>query len=197
MKTPAYAAMLMLALASVSLSVATGCSSDSTAREGEDSFDATLGAKSDDDVKRDIEAAANGVTYTSESDYPLTLVFADKQPGDPKNPNEATVRARFASYVDQDPDTDKPLATLASEVRTFAEWKSEQEEDCAEDSAEECAKMKNLDEVLAKNLRGIKVYYFGTRGQDGVVDGTAVSVLIIGRTPKGNYAGVRTIAIWT
>ena len=41
------------------------------------------------------------------------------------------------------------------------------------------------------------MFYFGSRGAAGAVDGTAVSVLLVGRTPSGNYAGVRTLAIWT
>jgi hypothetical protein len=50
---------------------------------------------------------------------------------------------------------------------------------------EECAKMKVMNDALEKNLRGIKVMYFGSRGARGHVDGTAVSVFIVGRTPSG------------
>ncbi len=196
MKT--LAAALSLALATFSLTAVAGCSANTTAAEQEDteSFDLASSSKTDETIKREIEEAAKDVWYTSESDYEMKLVFADRQAGDPKNPNITSVRARFASFVDEDPDTDKPLARLAAETRSFSDWKS-QTADCAEESHEECAKMDNLNAVLARNLRGIKAFYFGESGQGGVVNGTAVSVLIVGRTPSGNYVGVRTIAIWT
>lgn len=51
-----------------------------------------------------------------------------------------------------------------------------------------------LDAAVDANLTDIEVFYYGG---PGYVDGVAVSIIIVGRTPNGNLAGVRTIAIWT
>ena len=55
----------------------------------------------------------------------------------------------------------------------------------------------NLRFAAQMKRRGIKVFYFGRNGSRGHVDGVGGSVIIVGRSPSGNLAGVRTIAIWT
>ena len=57
--------------------------------------------------------------------------------------------------------------------------------------------MRNLEQVLEANLTDVHVFYFGANRSAGKVDGIGVSVFIIGRTPAGTLAGVRTLAIWT
>ena len=161
---------------------------------------AGAGPVSDAEIKAEIEKAADGLTYMSESDYPFTFVKADLGSGD-KDINEAMVREKLASYVDSDPDTDKPLSELFAMTGTWEEWQSS-DADCSDadndaDAKAMCLKMRNLDTVLGANLTGIKVFYFGSNGEPGHVDGVAVSILVVGRTPSGNLAGVRTIAIWT
>jgi hypothetical protein len=154
-------------------------------------------SKTDAQVKAEIEAAAVGANYTSESDYGFKFVSA-KLNGE-TSMTQALVREKVASFVDADPDTDKPLATLYAETRTWAEWKrgySACVPDQSPDPAD-CAIINKMDEALSKNLRGIKVFYFGRDGSRGHVDGVGVSIIIVGRTPSGNLAGVRTIAIWT
>ena len=188
----------------LSLALAAGCSNsteaaagDPSAEENEADFEQEIKAKTDAQGKADIEAAALGANYTSESDYPFTYVSA-KLNGE-KSMTQALVREKLASFVDGDPDTDKPLATLYANTTTFTEWKSNTAS-CQPDEApspEDCAKIIKMNEALAKNLRGIKVFYFGRDGSRGHVDGVGVSVIIVGRTPSGNLAGVRTIAIWT
>lgn len=156
-------------------------------------------SKSDAELKAEIEAAADGLLYVSEGDYPYTFVSAPLVTGERRRIDEALVRAKLASFVDGDPDADKPLAELHGEVRSFKEWK-ERYATCGEDEypgPEECKKMQKLNEVLEKNLWGEKVFYFGRAGEPGHVDGVAVTIFIVGRTPQGNLAGVRTIAIWT
>ncbi len=195
-----------LSLVALSISFAAlegGCASESaadTANAGdgnEADFAQELKSKSDAQVQAEIEAAAVGANYTSESDYGFTFVSA-KLNGE-TSMTQALVRAKVASFVDADPSTDKPLAELYAETRTWTEWKKGYSA-CVPDQSPDpadCAIIQKMDDVLARNLRGIKVFYFGRNGSRGHVDGVGVSVIIVGRTPSGNLAGVRTIAIWT
>lgn len=201
----------LVSLVAVSLAFAAGCSNaDSTSAKApggesdavevdEGAFEQELRAKTDTQVKADIEAAAIGANYTSESDYGFKYVSA-KLEGQ-TSMTQALVRTKVASFVDADPDTDKPLAKLYASTSSFAEWKKGYVPGvCQEDEApspSDCALIHKLNGVLEKNLRGIKVFYFGRDGSAGHVDGVAVSIIIVGRTPSGNLAGVRTIAIWT
>jgi len=193
-----------LSLVALSLSFAAlsgGCASETAsadaADENEADFAQEIKSKTDAQVKAEIEAAAVGANYTSESDYGFKFVSA-KLNGE-TSMTQALVRAKVASFVDADPDTDKPLATLYAQSGTWAEWKRNYA-NCVPDQSPEpadCAIINKMNDVLAKNLRGIKVFYFGREGSRGHVDGVGVSVIIVGRTPSGNLAGLRTIAIWT
>jgi hypothetical protein len=193
----------LLSLAAVSLMLGAGCASEDTASassagdENTADFAQDIKSKTDKQVQAEIEAAAVGANYTSESDYGFTLVSA-KLEGE-TSMTQALVRAKVASFVDADPATDKPLASLYAETRTFAEWKRDYAA-CVPDQSPDpadCAIINKMNAVLDKNLRGIKVFYFGRNGSRGHVDGVGVSVIIVGRTPSGNLAGLRTIAIWT
>jgi hypothetical protein len=198
-------------IVALSFALTTGCSTSTAkdadsgrpalsgdiADEQEADFEQELKAKTDAQVKTEIEAAAVGANYTSESDYGFKFVSA-KLSGQ-TSMTQALVREKVGSFVNADPDTDKPLAELYASTSTFTEWKSHTKE-CHEDEApspEDCAVINKMNDVLAKNLRGIKVFYFGRDGSRGHVNGVAVSVIIVGRTPAGNLAGLRTIAIWT
>jgi len=204
----------LLAALTLSVSLAAGCASASSSASDDPSaeddnaqeFSQDLVAtQSDAKVKAEIEAAAKGANFTSESDFPFHYVSSTLKTklSAQKAITEALVRAELASFVDGDPDTDKPLAKLVGMSRSFAEWKKEftpASGGCSDNvspSAADCASVTKMNDALAKNLRGIRVYYFGREGRQGHVDGVAVSVLIVGRTPSGNHAGVRTNAIWT
>jgi uncharacterized protein YegP (UPF0339 family) len=154
---------------------------------------------SDEDVREAIEVAADGAWYTSEADYGYFYVGAELD--DPDAPiTEELVREKMAPFVDEDPDTDKPLADLFADQGSWDEWRRDNA-DCADEISafyqEECEEQAVLDAALAANLTDIQVFYFGSYGEPGYVDGVAVSIIIVGRTPNGNLAGVRTIAIWT
>ena len=185
--------------------LAAGCAAAASSSEGvsADSADLTA-AKTDLAIERELETATKGLTYTSESDYPWTYVIAKGTPTTASGELSVDdVRALFGSYVDNDPDTDKPIAKLLSETRTFAEWTDGDFTDCDPKNTNEpgsalaCLRTQKMDTALKANLGDLKVYLFGANGSEGIVEGTAVSVFIVGRTPRGNWAGVRTIAIWT
>jgi uncharacterized protein YegP (UPF0339 family) len=157
----------------------------------------------DDEVRVAIEKGAEGAllgaVHGSESDYPFTYVEAELSPGE-----EVTmdlIREKFAAEVDNDPDADKPLAELygmvGSDWRTTAEICHDAEDAEYNGYTEDCAALMELDHALEANLTDIQAFYFGRVGGPDYVDGVAVSILIVGRTPGGKLAGVRTITIWT
>jgi hypothetical protein len=192
--------VLTLSLCALSLSLGACAGAPADVPDDDDAAfsEAEIRLKTDASIKREIAAAADGAIYVSEGDYPFKAVSASLPDGT-RTITEAIVRDKLAWVVDHDPDTDKPLAGLYAEQRSFAEWRRDYES-CDADSypgPEECAKIQAMNAALSKNLRGIKVFYFGRAGSPGHVDGVAVSIVIVGRTPKGNLAGVRTIAIWT
>jgi len=158
------------------------------------------GDATDTDFEGEVTRSSEGLWYMSESDYPFT--FVRNPSAENAEVSEELVRDAFASVVDADSDADKPLADLFAMEATWDAWKG-QLHSCADpndDSPEglaQCSKMRNLEQVLEANLEGIKVFYFGADGEPGSVDGTAVSIFIVGYTPEGSLAGVRTIAIWT
>lgn len=175
--------------------------SKSNAQRGADTVRSLITAMSSDDVDADvqeaIEKAAEGAWYASEADYPFTYVGAEvTDDGGPITVE--LVKEAMAKYVDEDPDTDKPLADLISEVRA---WEPKTLEACEAETddfyRENCFEQLELDQALEANLTDVQVFYFGSRGNEQFVEGVAVSIFIIGRTPSGNLAGVRTIAIWT
>ena len=159
---------------------------------------AAVGDVTDVDLQSEVTRVSEGLWYMSESDYPFSFVRAT----DAEVVSEAAVREAFAAAVDADPDADKPMADLFSMQATWEEWKG-QMHSCADpnddspEGLEQCSKMRNLEQVLESNLEDIQVFYFGADGAPGSVDGTAVSIFIVGTTPEGSLAGVRTIAIWT
>jgi uncharacterized protein YegP (UPF0339 family) len=155
------------------------------------------GAPTDAELEAEVNRAADGLTYTSESDYPFTFVRAEAPDGEI---TEAMVREQFADLVDADDDADKPMAELFAMESTWEEWKAD-EVNCwdTEDpiGLEQCTKTRTLEGVLDANLTDVKVFYFGGDGEPGMVDGIGVSVFVVGRTAEGNLAGVKTLAIWT
>lgn len=163
------------------------CAADAAdpADEPSEEFSAEVRSKTDAQVQAEIEAAAQGLLYTSESDYPYTFVTA-KLEGQ-KSVTQALVREKLASYVDSDDAADKPLASLVAMNGDWPEWKRRFAG----------TETQVLNDALEKNLRGIEVIYFGRDGTRGNVQGVGVSIFIVGRTPQGNLAGVRTLAIWT
>jgi hypothetical protein len=200
-RTRAMSLARFVSLSAFALSIvaASGCAADATppADENEADFAQEIKSKTDAQVQADIEAAAKGSNFTSESDYPFTFVSA-KLEGE-TSMTQALVRTKLAAIIDADPATDKPLASLYASTRTFADFKRDYAA-CVPDQSPDpadCAIINKMNAVLDKDLRGIKVFYFGKNGSRGHVDGVGVSVIIVGRTPSGNLAGVRTIAIWT
>jgi hypothetical protein len=198
---PLAASMLFALSAGCSGSVAEPTPEAPLAGDDEGDFGDEVRTKTDASIQAEIRAAAAGTIYVSEADYEFALVKASLPEGT-RTITEAMVREKLAWYIDHDENADKPLATLHAMTESWTKWKqgyapSECGGEGEYPGTEECAKMRNLIDVLSRNLRGIKVFYFGAHGSPGHVDGVGVSLVIVGRTPKNNLAGVRVVAIWT
>jgi uncharacterized protein YegP (UPF0339 family) len=159
-----------------------------------------VGDATDTEVENEIVRAADGIWYSTEGDYPFTYVKASQSSAD--GITEELVREAFGALVDADEDADKPMASLYAMEESWEDWKNDKhacydDGDTSPEYIEGCAKMRNFEQVLESNLRDVKVFYFGRIQRNGRVDGVAVSVFIVGYTPDGNLAGVKSLAIWT
>jgi Nuclease A inhibitor-like protein len=158
---------------------------------------AGAGTLTDADIQAEIAKASDGLLFQSESDYPFEFVSADLGMA---SITQDFVHTALASYVDQDPAADKPMADLFGMSATWQTWKDEAH-NCADPNDPAaipgCDKMRNLEQVLESNLTDLHVYYFGKKGSAGHVDGIGVSVFIVGKAPSGRMLGVRSLAIWT
>lgn len=166
--------------------------------EEEAPFEQDVVTKTDAAIEAELKRAAEGALYMSEGDFPFEVVRAPLPPGQ-RTVTAKMVRDGLASYVDADDHADKPLATLNAMSGSFAEWRSDFRTCADREGADpaQCPRIHALNEVLARNLRGVKMFYFGAQGREGYVEGTGVSLFIVGRTPRGTLLGVRTVAIWT
>lgn len=155
------------------------------------------GSVTDAEIQAEVEKASEGLTYTSESDFPFSFVSA---PLSSATITDQVVRDAFEAAVDADPAADKPMQDLVWMERSWQDWK-DAGHNCSDPEdpvmMELCSKMRNLEQVLESNLEDIHVCYFGGKGQVGDVEGIGVSIFIVGRSPEGSLVGVRTIAIWT
>lgn len=153
---------------------------------------------SDATIQAELEKAATGLTFMSESDYPFEYVHGALAAGAPIT--EAVVRAELGAYIEADPAADKPVSSLVAMSGTWQSWKDAQY-NCGDPEDEVgqalCQKMRNLEQVLESNLKDVQVFYFGAKGAPGDVQGIGVSVFLVGRSPSGSLVGVRTLAIWT
>jgi uncharacterized protein YegP (UPF0339 family) len=124
---------------------------------------------SDDQIRQEVEAAAEGLLYMSEADYPYTWVEAELD-GD-EEITEDLVREKMAVYVDNDPDADAPLAELYGDS---GEFRASNAQACLDEEDEyyydDCVKQAALDAVLTSNLTDIKIFHFGRYGAPGAVD---------------------------
>lgn len=160
---------------------------------------AGAGTPTTSEFKTEAEAASAGLLYMSESDFPFSFVSAPLSSATAPI-DEAAVRKAFSSVVDADASADKPMASNVSMSQSWETWQAA-EHMCSDPNdevmVEQCKKMRNLEQVLGANLTDIQVFYFGAKGTPGDVQGIGVSIFLVGRTPDGQIAGVRTIAIWT
>ena len=125
-----------------------------------------------------IKAAAKGLLFMSESDYPLDVFIPDTQPA---GSITDIVILDWAQKQSGSPIEKQELAYFfRNQVRDLPEHGSE-EKGRAE-------RFRNLQKVLQEELIDVTVYRVGT---------TQITALIIGKTKAGNYAGLKTTLIET
>ncbi|MEM9691864.1 MAG: DUF1508 domain-containing protein [Myxococcota bacterium] len=153
----------------------------------------------DNEVRLAIEKAAEGTLWGaihgSEGDYGIDYVEAEVDPA-----SEVTVDLVREAFDIAEPDADGPLAELFGEEGDDPRASRDicgTEEATVNGYDEDCEALGELDAALAANLTDLQIFYFGSRGSEGAVEGTAVTIFIVGRTPTGKLAGIRTTTIWT
>ena len=156
------------------------------------------GNATDAEITTELETAAEGYLFTSESDYPFTVVSASVDPS--ASITVDLVKSALGFATDADPGADKPIASAYSMSQTWEDWKNAGHQcDDPDDpgSVASCHQLRNIEQVVESNLTDIHVYYFGNHGSAGNVQGIGVSIYIVGRTPAGTLMAIRTLAIWT
>jgi hypothetical protein len=120
-----------------------------------------------DPVLKELRAAVKGLLFPSETDAPLEAFV---WPGGGGPPTEAAVRANAR------PDADAPVeqVTLADLAKTIP--------------SESRGAFLPLFGLLGHHLSGTTVFKVGE---------TTIDVYVVGRTPDGRYAGVKTQVVET
>jgi len=179
-----------------------GCANDAGDEvvNGTGSAESDLRArKSDSAIKADLEAAATGLSFMSESDYPFTVVSAPIAPSE--RITTGFVKRNFDSLAATGDDIRTlSLAKMASEIRTFdgffESFAITPEEELDADLVQYFTQMNNVKAALSKDLRDLRVYRFGHKMRGGGVDGQ-VNIFIVGRSPSGTMIGVFTKSVET
>ncbi len=180
--------LFVFAAASVMASTALGCAG--SAGDDAETASEVRRARTDAQVQRAIERAAEGAVYVSEADVPYGWVGASLA-SRPSELTTALVIDKLASYVDN-PDG----ARLHAKESSFEEFAEPGE--CGENTypgPDECAKTEVLMRALKANLKGLKVFYVAPY-ENPTGDGNP-TIFVIGITPEGNIGGVSTSAVWT
>lgn len=129
---------------------------------------------------RALRAAVRGLLYPSESDRPLkvaawtgTEVGAERVTAD--------VVRRLCRVAADAPVEEKGLEEFFGPVTAERDWYGEEEKATA-------ARFRELERVVKERLRDVKVFRWG---------GPTADLLLVGRDPQGDFAGVRTKVVET
>jgi hypothetical protein len=122
-----------------------------------------------------IKAAAEGLLFPSESDFPIEPFFFGDQ-----EPTPEAIRKQLGLA----PDVPVEETTLAS----FFEGLTETSEDASHEQQACTDRFRTLQRVLETSLEDVRVYRVGT------ID---IEVIVVGRHPSGAWLGVRTNVVET
>jgi hypothetical protein len=131
-----------------------------------------------DPVLARLEEAAKGLSFQSESDYPIEPFLI------PTSGNEPITPALVLKAMKQAPDAPAKTDTVDEFFATAAEeqdWHNEAERQTVQ-------RFRNLVKVLQENLSDLQVFKVGKVERD---------VYVVGRTPAGALAGVKTKVVQT
>lgn len=123
-----------------------------------------------------ISKAADGLLFSSESDYPLTpLAWTDPAPVSPQS------LCKLAGLPD-----DTPVAQV--EADAFFAPMLRLREGATPEAQARTARYRKLVDLLRQHLSGVAVYKLGR---------VEMPVFIVGRLPDGTLAGLRTTVVET
>ena len=132
--------------------------------------------KSDEEVIAELEKAAEGLLFMSESDYPFETVYWKELPE--MSPEFLLSVAGLSNDV--------PVETVS--VDHFFRIATSEESWRSEESRREAKKYQNLVRILKDNLDELKVYRLGSIN---------IPVYIVGRSKTGNWLGISTRVVET
>ncbi len=132
----------------------------------------------DTNLKKILTEATGGLLYQSESDYPFEYVEWDLP--ESQSLTEEQVR-RCSGRPPDAPVVVQSLAKLFGRLTEVKDWYGEEETRTAGQYAA-------LKEKLEKELTGIQVFRIGSIETD---------VFILGKSPSGKWAGLKTKAVET
>ena len=136
-----------------------------------------------DELRAHLEAACEDLWWSSESDYPVRPVWQpfDAHDADLDSPIEASVvRQRFDCPAD--------AAVQIAEVEGFFERATTPKSWHTEEDKVQCDRLQQLKTFLTDTLTHLQVYRCGE---------VEISVFVLGYTPDGDIAGVKTILVET
>ena len=125
----------------------------------------------------ELNRAAGGLLYMSETDEPFEAFHWQREQGAP-----SADRVRQLAGQDSNVSVDETeLAEFFDELTKKEDWFEEQENQAAE-------KYGRLLETIQQRLLDARVYW---------IDGPEIEIYIVGRTDEGGWAGLKTKAVET
>lgn len=128
-------------------------------------------------VTETLEASVEGLLYTTETDEPFEVIH---WPGDGK-PLDA---GRLLELTSNAPDTPVSITSLDDffkDLTTEQQWYGDQERATMQ-------RYRDLENVIRRQLTDVRVFRVGE---------VEVSIYVVGVTPQGDWAGVKTSATET
>ncbi|PKV75441.1 nuclease A inhibitor family protein [Pontibacter ramchanderi] len=129
-------------------------------------------------IETELKAATDGLLMLSETDAPFEFYLAENFQGEELN--EETV-LKLAGMP-----ADYPYEEM--ELGYFFRNMTQARPDAGEKGLQQANRFQNLEKKLQELLQGVKVYRIGE---------TQKLVLILGRTPGGEIAGLKTMVVET
>jgi hypothetical protein len=129
------------------------------------------------DLKQQLQSAIAGLTYMSESDEPFELCEWPETP-DPLD------HAKLLEMISRPPDTkveEISFEDFFDSLTTDEDWYREED-------SETVKKYRHLKAVLLRNLFHLRVFRVGE---------VEVDIYIVGQTPDGAWAGIKTKSVET
>jgi hypothetical protein len=129
-------------------------------------------------LERTLTEAAKDLLYPSESDYPFEYFAWDLSEGNPLT--DAQVR-KFTDRGSDAPVKEVPFADFFDRLTQVKDWYGDEEKRTAEQFAA-------LRDKLGQLLADLRVFRVGT---------VEIDVYIVGKSPSGKWAGLRTKSVET